>query len=60
MEGEVKQTFLMIAGAITALALPALVFLPTVEQKMAGFVAIIAVAVGIAALVVKLRKPRSK
>jgi len=46
----------MIAGALTALALPALVFLPTMGEKLAGFVAIIAVAAGIAALVVKLRK----
>jgi len=46
----------MIAGVLTALALPALVFLPTLEQKAAGFVAIIAVACGIAALVAKLRK----
>ena len=50
------QTFLLIAGIITALLLPALVFLPTLEQKAAGFVAIIVVAVGISALVVKLRK----
>jgi hypothetical protein len=56
VEREVKQTFLMIAGALTALALPALVFLPTMGEKLAGFVAIIAVAAGIAALVVKLRK----
>ena len=46
----------MIAGALTALALPALVFLPTIEQKAVGFVAIIAVAAGIAALAVKLNK----
>ena len=46
----------MIAGVITALLLPTLVFLPTMEQKAAAFVAIIAVACGVAALVVKLRK----
>ena len=46
----------MIAGALTALALPALVFLPTLEQKAAGFVAIIAAAAGIAALIVKLKR----
>lgn len=51
-----NQTFLLIAGVITALLLPALVFLPTMEQKIAGFVAILVVAVGISALVVKLRK----
>jgi hypothetical protein len=50
------QTFLLIAGVITALLLPALVFLPTMEQKFAGFVGIIVVAAGIAALVVKLKK----
>ena len=50
------QTFLLLAGIITALLLPALVFLPTLEQKAAGFVAIVAVACGIAALVAKLRK----
>ena len=50
------QTFLLVAGVITALLLPTLVFLPTVEMKLAAFVAIVAVAAGIAALVVKLRK----
>ena len=50
------QTFLLVAGAVTALLLPALVFLQTMELKLAGFVAILAVACGIAALVVKLRK----
>ena len=51
-----KQTFLLIAGVITALLLPALVFLQTVELKLAGFVVIVAVSCGIAAVVVKLRK----
>ena len=51
-----NQTFLLVAGVITALLLPALVFLQTMEQKLAGFVAILVVACGIAALVVKLRK----
>jgi hypothetical protein len=50
------QTFLLIAGVITALLLPALVFLPTVELKLAGFIAILVVAAGIAALIVKLKK----
>ena len=50
------QTFLLVAGAITALLLPTLVFLPTVEQKAVAFVAIIAVAAGVAALVVRLKK----
>lgn len=51
-----NQTFLLVAGIITALLLPTLVFLPTMEQKFAGFAGIIVVAIGIAALVVKLRK----
>ena len=51
-----NQTFLLIAGIITALLLPMLVFLQTVELKLAGFVGILVVACGIAALVVKLRK----
>ena len=51
-----NQTFLLIAGVITALLLPGLVFLQTMEQMLAGFVGILVVACGIAALVVKLRK----
>ena len=51
-----SQRFLLVAGVITALLLPALVFLPTLEQKAIAFVAIIAAASGIAALVVKLKK----
>ena len=51
-----NQTFLLVAGIVTALLLPALVFLQTMEQKLAGFVAILVVACGIAALVVKLKK----
>ena len=50
-----NQTFLLIAGVITALLLPLLVFLQTMEQKLGGFVAILVVACGVAALVVKLR-----
>ncbi len=50
------QTFLLVAGLVTALLLPTLVFLPSMEQKLAAFVAIIAVAAGIATLVVKFRK----
>jgi uncharacterized membrane protein HdeD (DUF308 family) len=53
---QVKQTFLMIAGVITALLLPALVFIPSMELKLAAFVGILVVASGIAALAVKLRK----
>ena len=51
-----NQTFLLVAGIVTALLLPALVFLQTMEQKLAGFVAILVIACGIAALVVKLKK----
>ena len=50
------QTFLLVAGVITALFLPALVFLQTTELKLIGFIVILAAACGIAALVVKLRK----
>jgi len=50
------QTFLIVAGAITAVLLPTIVFLPTLLQKLAAFIGIIAVAAGIAALVVKLRR----
>ena len=50
------QTFLLVAGVTTALLLPLLVFLHTMEQKLAGFVAILVAACGIAALVVRLRK----
>ena len=50
------QTFLLVAGVITALALPLLVFLPSMEQKLVAFVAILVVACGIAALFVKLRR----
>ena len=48
-----SQRFLLVAGVITALLLPTLVFMPTLEQKAIAFVAIIAVASGIAALVKK-------
>lgn len=51
-----NQTFLMIAGAITALLLPTLVFLPSLELKLMAFIGIVAAACGIAALVVKLKK----
>lgn len=46
----------MIAGVIAAVLLPTLVFLPTLNQKMAGFIGIMVLAVGIAALAVKLKK----
>jgi uncharacterized membrane protein HdeD (DUF308 family) len=51
------QTFLIIAGAITALFLPfALAFPPTLLEKLAAMVALVLVAAGIAALVMKLRQ----
>ena len=49
-------TFLLVAGVITALLLPTLVFLPAMELKLAAFVAIVAAACGVAAVVVRLRK----
>ena len=57
MEREVKQTFLIIAGAITAVFLPfALAFPPTLLEKLAAMVGLVLVAAGIAALVIKLRR----
>lgn len=53
-------TFLLVAGVITALLLPTLVFLPAMELKLAAFVAIVAAACGVAAVVVKLRKKNPK
>jgi hypothetical protein len=52
--------FLIIAGAITALFLPfALAFPPTLLEKLAAMVALILLAAGIAALVIKLRRKNS-
>ena len=57
MEREVKQTFLIIAGAITALFLPfTLAFPPTLLLKVAATAALMLVASGAAALIVKFRK----
>jgi hypothetical protein len=60
VERQVKtrdQTFLIIAGAITALFLPfALAFPPTLLLKLAAMAALIAVAAGISALIMKFRK----
>jgi hypothetical protein len=60
VERQVKprdQTFLIIAGAITALFLPfALAFPPTLVLKLAAMAALIAVAAGTAALIIKFRK----
>jgi hypothetical protein len=49
--------FLIIAGAITAIFMPfALAFPPTLLEKLAAVAALVLVAAGVSALVVKLRK----
>ena len=51
------QTFLIIAGAVTALFLPfALAFPPSLPEKLLATAALVAVACGIAAIVVRLRR----
>ncbi len=60
MEGQVRQTFLIIAGAITALFLPfTLAFPPTLLLKVAASAALVLVAAGIASLVMKFKKSGS-
>lgn len=50
-------TFLIIAGAITALFLPfALAFPPTLAEKLIATALLVAAACAIAALVVRLRR----
>jgi hypothetical protein len=49
--------FLIIAGAITALFLPfALAFPPTLLEKLGAMVALVLVAAGVSALILKLRR----
>ena len=56
---ESDQTFLIIAGAITALFLPfTLAFPPTLLLKVAATGALILVASGASALIIRLRKKR--
>jgi hypothetical protein len=51
------KTFLIIAGAITALFLPfALAFPPTLLEKAIALGALLVIASGIAALIVRLRR----
>jgi len=51
------RTFPIIAGAVTALFLPfALAFPPTLLEKLLATAALIAVACGIAALVMRFRR----
>jgi hypothetical protein len=51
------KTFLMIAGAVTAFFLPfALAFPPSLLEKLIATAALVAVACGIAALVIHLRR----
>jgi hypothetical protein len=53
---ERQHTFLIIAGAITALFLPfALAFPPTLLLKIAAMAALVLVASGAAALILKFR-----
>ena len=57
MEREVKQTFLIIAGAITALFLPfTLAFPPTLLLKLVATAALVLVACGASALILRFRK----
>ena len=51
------KTFLIIAGAVTAFFLPfALAFPPTLLEKLIATGALVAVACGIATIVVRLRR----
>jgi hypothetical protein len=51
--------FLIIAGAITALCLPfAIAFPPTLVLKAGAVVALMVVAAGVSALVMRLRKSK--
>ena len=62
MSGERKRAdpmFLIIAGAITAIFLPfAIAFPPSLLEKAGAVVALMLVAGGISALVVKLRRQK--
>jgi hypothetical protein len=51
------RTFLIIAGAVTALFLPfATAFPPTLGEKAVAVAVLVALACGIAALVIRLRR----
>ena len=51
------RTFLIVAGAVTALFLPfALAFPPSLPEKLAATAALVAAACGVAALVVRSRR----
>ena len=51
------KTFLMIAGAVTAFFLPfALAFPPTLLEKLLATAALVAIACGIASLVIRIRR----
>ena len=51
------RTFLIVAGAFTALFLPfALAFPPSLIEKLIATAALVAVACGVAALVVRLKR----
>jgi len=51
------RTFLIVAGAVTALFLPfALAFPPSLLAKLTATAALVALACGVAAIVVRLRR----
>lgn len=51
------QTFLIVAGAVTALFLPfALAFPPSLPEKLIATAALIAVACGVAAIVARIKR----
>ena len=52
-----RPTFLIVAGAVTALFLPfALAFPPSLPEKLMAAAALVVVACGIAAIAVRLKK----
>ena len=52
-----NATFLIVAGAVTALFLPfALAFPPSLPEKLIATAALVAVACGVAAVVVRLKR----
>ena len=54
-----RQMFLIVVGAITALFLPfAIAFPPSLLEKAGAVVALMLVAAGISALVMKLRRQK--
>ena len=57
MQKPKARTFLIIAGAVTALFLPfATAFPPTLAEKAVAVAALVAAACGVAAIVVRLKR----